>query len=85
MTKEQEEQKDHTFGKADICKATLPNGDEFECHLNRKMRGWGFPTWEVRITKGGSRGCLTHVTEGQLELLEAYDRNKAMSTSRFGR
>ncbi len=81
----EEEQEQRPFGTKDICKATLPNGDEFECHLNRKMRGWTMPAWEVRITKGGHLGCLTHVTEKQLELLEAYDRDKAVTTSRFGR
>lgn len=83
--KEEQQQEQRAFVNKDVCKATLPNGDEFKCQLNRKMRGWEFPAWEVRITNGGSRGCLTHVTETQLELLEAYDRDKAVSISRFGR
>ena len=78
---ESENQK-HTFGNGDICKATLPNDEQFECRLSRNMRDWNFPAWEVRITKGSSLGCITHVREEQLELVEAYDPN-ARSTSRY--
>ena len=75
----QEENTEHTFGNKDICKATPPNGKQFECLLTRKMRTWNFPAWEVRITKGPDLGCTTHVTEEQLELVEAYDPEKHYS------
>ena len=81
----QEGQEQPGFGNKDICKATLPNGEEFECRLNRKMRSWEFPAWEVRITNGKNRGCITHVTEKQLELVETYDPQKHQVVSAFGR
>ena len=74
-----EENTETTFGSKDICQATMPNGDQFECLLTRKMRTWDFPAWEVRITKGPELGCTTHVREEQLQLLEAFDRDKHYS------
>ena len=68
-----EEENTHVFTSNDVCKATLPNDEQFECRLSRKMRSWNFPAWEVRITKGPQLGCITHVREEQLELVEAYD------------
>ena len=76
----EKENQDHVFGNKDVCKATLTNDEQFECRLNRKMRDWEFPAWEVRITKGPSLGCITHVREEQLELVEAYDPDKHRSS-----
>jgi hypothetical protein len=71
---------EHTFGNKDICRATILKKEKFECRLTRKMHDWDFPAWEVRITKGSSRGWITHVRESELELLEAYSHDNAQSS-----
>jgi hypothetical protein len=57
----------------DICEATLQNGNTFKCVLNKRMRGWGFPAWEVRILRGSQRGFITHVGDEHLIVIKAYD------------
>ena len=73
-----------TLNSRDICEATLPNEEQFTCVLKKKMRGWEFPAWEVRITRGPSLGCITHVREEALRLIEAFDPQTAAATGRYG-
>jgi len=82
MKKEGKEE-EREFMANDICEATMPDESKFSCVLTRRMRGWGFPVWEVRITAPGQRGTITHVRDSQLRLLKAYRRDTMPTLSRM--